>query len=240
MWRGLWTLAARAARGPCRPCVRQSSGAGAPGSGATIFALSSGQGRCGIAVIRTSGPASGHALRSLTAPRELPRARSASLRLLTDPRSGEPLDRALVLWFPGPHSFTGEDCAEFHVHGGPAVVSGVLQALGRVPGLRPAEAGEFTRRAFAHGKLSLTEVEGLADLIHAETEAQRRQALRQLDGELGQLCRGWAETLTKPTAKCESWQWPWTHTFEMPGAGRGCAPGRTWWSRDPPTRARAA
>ncbi|XP_059552282.1 tRNA modification GTPase GTPBP3, mitochondrial [Myotis daubentonii] len=205
MWRGLWTLVARAARGPCRPCARQGSGAPAPGSGATIFALSSGQGRCGIAVIRTSGPASGHALRSLTAPRELPRARSASLRLLTDPRSGEPLDRALVLWFPGPHSFTGEDCAEFHVHGGPAVVSGVLQALGRVPGLRPAEAGEFTRRAFAHGKLSLTEVEGLADLIHAETEAQRRQALRQLDGELGQLCGGWAETLTKALAHVEAY-----------------------------------
>lgn len=115
------------------------------------------------------------------------------------------MDRALVLWFPGPQSFTGEDCAEFHVHGGPAVVSGVLQALGRVPGLRPAEAGEFTRRAFAHGKLSLTEVEGLADLIHAETEAQRRQALRQLDGELGDLCCGWAETLTKALAHVEAY-----------------------------------
>ncbi|XP_035888421.1 tRNA modification GTPase GTPBP3, mitochondrial isoform X2 [Phyllostomus discolor] len=205
MWRGLWSLVARAARGPCRPCTRQGSGAPAPGSGATIFALSSGQGRCGIAVIRTSGPASGHALRSLTAPRDLPPARRACLRLLTDPRSEEPLDRALVLWFPGPQSFTGEDCAEFHVHGGPAVVSGVLQALGRVPGLRPAEAGEFTRRAFAHGKLSLTEVEGLADLIHAETEAQRRQALRQLDGELGHLCRGWAETLTKALAHVEAY-----------------------------------
>ncbi|XP_045709448.1 tRNA modification GTPase GTPBP3, mitochondrial isoform X2 [Phyllostomus hastatus] len=205
MWRGLWILVARAARGPCRPCTRQGSGAPAPGSGATIFALSSGQGRCGIAVIRTSGPASGHALRSLTAPRDLPPARRACLRLLTDPRSEEPLDRALVLWFPGPQSFTGEDCAEFHVHGGPAVVSGVLQALGSVPGLRPAEAGEFTRRAFAHGKLSLTEVEGLADLIHAETEAQRRQALRQLDGELGHLCRGWAETLTKALAHVEAY-----------------------------------
>ncbi|KAM5310603.1 5-taurinomethyluridine-[tRNA] synthase subunit GTPB3, mitochondrial isoform 2-T2 [Glossophaga mutica] len=205
MWRGLWTLVARAARGPCRPCTRQGSGTPAPGSGATIFALSSGQGRCGIAVIRTSGPASGHALRSLTVPQDLPPARRACLRLLTDPRSGEPLDRALVLWFPGPQSFTGEDCAEFHVHGGPAVVSGVLQALGRVPGLRPAEAGEFTRRAFAHGKLSLTEVEGLADLIHAETEAQRRQALRQLDGELGHLCRGWLETLTKALAHVEAY-----------------------------------
>ncbi|KAF0875145.1 GTPB3 GTPase, partial [Crocuta crocuta] len=195
MWRGLWTLVTRAARGPRRPCTRQGSGVPAAGAGATIFALSSGQGRCGIAVIRTSGPASGHALRSLTAPRDLPPARSACLRLLSHPRSGEPLDRALVLWFPGPQSFTGEDCAEFHVHGGPAVVSGVLQALGDVPGLRPAEAGEFTRRAFAHGKLSLTEVEGLADLIHAETEAQRRQALRQLG--LGHLCHGWAKTLTK-------------------------------------------
>lgn len=207
MWRGLWTLVSRAARGPHSPrlCTRQASGYPAPGSGATIFALSSGQGRCGIAVIRTSGSASGHALRSLTAPRDLPPARKACLRLLSDPRSGEPLDRALVLWFPGPQSFTGEDCAEFHVHGGPAVVSGVLQALGSVPGLRPAEAGEFTRRAFAHGKLSLTEVEGLADLIHSETEAQRRQALRQLDGELGDLCRGWAETLTKALAHVEAY-----------------------------------
>ncbi|EPY88466.1 tRNA modification GTPase GTPBP3, mitochondrial isoform V [Camelus ferus] len=163
MWRGLWTLIARAARGPRRSCTRQGSGAPAPSSGSTIFALSSGQGRCGIAVIRTSGPSSAHALRSLTAPQDLPPARRACLRQLSDPCSGEPLDRALVLWFPGPQSFTGEDCAEFHVHGGPAVVSGVLQALGSVPGLRPAEAGEFTRRAFAHGKLSLTEA-----LAHVE------------------------------------------------------------------------
>ncbi|XP_006877189.1 PREDICTED: tRNA modification GTPase GTPBP3, mitochondrial isoform X2 [Chrysochloris asiatica] len=205
MWRVLWTLQAREAHGLFRSCLRHASGAPASGSGTTIFALSSGQGRCGVAVIRTSGPASGPALRSLTAARDLPPARSARLRLLHDPRSKEPLDRALVLWFPGPQSFTGEDCAEFHVHGGPAVVSGVLQALGGVPGLRPAEAGEFTRRAFAHGKLSLTEVEGLADLIHAETEAQRRQALRQLDGELGQLCHNWAETLTKALAHVEAY-----------------------------------
>ncbi|XP_063084146.1 tRNA modification GTPase GTPBP3, mitochondrial isoform X1 [Cavia porcellus] len=193
MWRKLRSLAAW---GPRRLCT-------APG--ATIFALSSGHGRCGVAVIRTSGPSSLKALQSLTAPRALPRPRRASLRLLSDPRSGAPLDRALVLWFPGPRSFTGEDCAEFHVHGGPAVVNGVLEALGGVPGLRPAEAGEFTRRAFAHGKLSLPEVEGLADLIHAETEAQRRQALRQLDGELGQLSRGWAETLTKALAHVEAY-----------------------------------
>nr|KAF6401144.1 GTP binding protein 3, mitochondrial [Rousettus aegyptiacus] len=150
MWRVPWTLAARAARGPRRPCTRQGSDSSAPRSGSTIFALSSGQGRCGIAVIRTSGPASSHALRSLTAPRDLPRPRYACLRLLSDPCSGEPLDRALVLWFPGPQSFTGEDCAEFHVHGGPAVVSGVLQALGRVPGLRPAEAGADRGSAQEH------------------------------------------------------------------------------------------
>ncbi|XP_021483260.1 tRNA modification GTPase GTPBP3, mitochondrial isoform X1 [Meriones unguiculatus] len=188
-----------------RLCARQGSGAGSLAPGGTIFALSSGQGRCAIAVIRTSGPASGLALRSLTAAQEPPPARSACLRLLRHPRSGEPLDRALVLWFPGPQSFTGEDCVELHVHGGSAVVSGVLQALGSVPGLRPAEAGEFTRRAFAHGKLSLAEVEGLADLIHAETEAQRRQALRQLDGELGQLCQGWVKTLNKALAHVEAY-----------------------------------
>ncbi|NP_001011919.1 tRNA modification GTPase GTPBP3, mitochondrial precursor [Rattus norvegicus] len=205
MWRGLSALVTRPASAPLRLCARCSTGAESLVPGSTIFALSSGQGRCAIAVIRTSGPASGLALRSLTALREPPPARSACLRLLRHPCSGEPLDRSLVLWFPGPQSFTGEDCMELHVHGGPAVVSGVLQALGSVPGLRPAKAGEFTRRAFAHGKLSLTEVEGLADLIHAETEAQRRQALRQLDGELSQLCQGWAKTLTKALAHVEAY-----------------------------------
>lgn len=205
MWRGLSALVTQAAWAPLRLCARCSTSAESLVPSSTIFALSSGQGRCAIAVIRTSGPASGLALRSLTALQEPPPARRACLRLLRHPCSGEPLDRSLVLWFPGPQSFTGEDCVEFHVHGGPAVVSGVLQALGSVPGLRPAEAGEFTRRAFAHGKLSLTEVEGLADLIRAETEAQRRQALRQLDGELSQLCQGWAKTLTKALAYVEAY-----------------------------------
>ncbi|KAM9096715.1 5-taurinomethyluridine-[tRNA] synthase subunit GTPB3, mitochondrial isoform 2-T2 [Sarcophilus harrisii] len=180
----------------CRP---------ASGGRATIFALSSGQGKCGVAVIRISGPASGPALLGLMASKALPQPRVATLRLLQDPGSCEPLDRGLILWFPGPHSFTGEDCAEFHVHGGPAVVSAVLGALGSIPDLRPAEAGEFTKRAFQNGKLSLTEVEGLGDLIHAETEAQRRQALRQLQGELGQLCQGWGETLTTALAHLEAY-----------------------------------
>lgn len=170
----------------------------------TIFALSSGHGKCGVAVIRTSGPASGAALRSLTGQQELPRPRAVALRRIHDPSSAETLDRGLVIWFPGPHSFTGEDCSELHVHGGPAVVGGVLQALGRQPGLRPADPGEFTKRAFQNGKLGLTEVEGLGDLIHAETEAQRRQALRQMEGELGQLYQRWSEELTKALAHVEA------------------------------------
>ncbi|XP_043834841.1 tRNA modification GTPase GTPBP3, mitochondrial isoform X2 [Dromiciops gliroides] len=199
MWRRLGALVFGPAQNT-RLCTRPVSG-----GRATIFALSSGQGKCGVAVIRTSGPASGPALLGLTALRALPQPRVATLRLLREPGSSEPLDKGLILWFPGPHSFTGEDCAEFHVHGGPAVVSAVLGALGSLPGLRPAEAGEFTKRAFQNGKLSLTEVEGLGDLIHAETEAQRRQALRQLQGELGQLCQGWGETLTTALAHLEAY-----------------------------------
>ncbi|XP_067846900.1 tRNA modification GTPase GTPBP3, mitochondrial isoform X2 [Heptranchias perlo] len=171
----------------------------------TIFALSSGHGRCGVAVIRVSGPASSDALSCLTGRRPLPPARAAILQPLLDPRSGERLDVALVLRFPGPRSFTGEDCCEFHVHGGSAVVAGVLQALGNLPGLRPAEAGEFTKRAFRNGKLDLTEVEGLGDLIHAETEAQRRQALRQMAGDLGRLYGGWSQRLAQCLAHAEAY-----------------------------------
>ncbi|XP_030640717.1 5-taurinomethyluridine-[tRNA] synthase subunit GTPB3, mitochondrial [Chanos chanos] len=171
----------------------------------TIFALSSGQGRCGVAVIRVSGPDSAHALRTLTGrTRDLLTPRVAHLCSIRHPRSHELLDRGLVLWFPGPHSFTGEDSAEFHVHGGPAVISGVLQALGSLAGLRPAEAGEFTRRAFHAGKLDLTEVEGLGDLIHAETEAQRRQALRQMAGDLGRLYSNWSQQLKTCLAHAEA------------------------------------
>lgn len=168
----------------------------------TVFALSSGQGRCGVAVVRVSGPSSALAVRSMT--RVLPAARIASLRSIIHPQTQELLDRGLVLWFPGPRSFTGEDCAEFHIHGGPAVINGVLQALGSLPGLRPAEAGEFTRRAFSAGKLDLTEVEGLGDLIHAETEAQRRQALRQMAGDLGRIYQDWSDRLKRCLAHVEA------------------------------------
>ncbi|XP_077644888.1 5-taurinomethyluridine-[tRNA] synthase subunit GTPB3, mitochondrial [Lonchura striata] len=178
---------------------------GTGGTGDTIFALSSAPGRCGVAVIRASGPGSAGVLRSLTGTPGPPPPRVLALRRIRDPQSAETLDRGLVVWFPGPHSFTGEDCAELHVHGGPAVVSGVLRALGRLPGLRPAEPGEFTRRAFAHGKLDLTAAEGLRDLIGAETEAQRRQALRQMEGDLGRLYQRWSHALTQALAHLEAY-----------------------------------
>ncbi|HEY4344835.1 MAG TPA: tRNA uridine-5-carboxymethylaminomethyl(34) synthesis GTPase MnmE [Parvibaculum sp.] len=169
----------------------------------TIYALSSAGGRAGVAVIRVSGPATGDALEALTGQKS-PRPREAALRRLVDPASGAALDRALVIRFVGPQSFTGEDVAEFHVHGGRAVVESVLSALARVPGLRAAVAGEFTRRAFENGKLDLTEAEGLADLIDAETEAQRRQALRQMEGSLGRLYENWRGRLIRVLAYAEA------------------------------------
>jgi tRNA modification GTPase len=168
----------------------------------TIFALSSGHGRAGVAVIRVSGPGAGDAAKLLAG--SLPPPRKAALRTLRDPESSESLDRALVLLFPRPSSFTGEDVVEFHVHGGPAVIAGVVGALGRLPGMRAAEAGEFVRRAFANGRLDLTEVEGLADLIDAETAAQRRQALRQSEGALGELYERWRGELIEALAHVEA------------------------------------
>lgn len=167
----------------------------------TIFALASGAGRAAIAVMRISGPGTEMLLRRLAG--RLPRPRTASLRRLRDPRDGEPLDEALVLWFPGPRSYTGEDAAELHLHGGRAVVAGVAEALTAV-GARPAEPGEFTRRAFLHGRLDLTAAEGIADLIAAETAAQRRQALRQAGGALEQAYAAWAARLARLLARQEA------------------------------------
>jgi len=168
----------------------------------TIFALSSGRGRAGVAVIRVSGPASRLALDKLAG--GIPKRAAARLRRLEDPATGEALDEALVLYFEGPASFTGEDIAEFHVHGGLAVVEGVLEALGRLEGLRPAEPGEFARRAFANGKIDLTQAEGLADLIEAETRAQRRQALRQTGGALKELCAQWRDGIVRAASLLEA------------------------------------
>ncbi|KAL8583678.1 hypothetical protein ACOMHN_037401 [Nucella lapillus] len=168
-----------------------------PALSKTVFALSSGQGRCGVAVIRVSGPSCAEAVQKVCRMRRLPPARHAVLKRLWDPGSGEMIDRGLVLWFPGPGSFTGEDCAEFHVHGGTAVVSAMLEALGALAGLQPAQPGDFTKRAYLHGKMDLTAVEGLGDLIHAETAAQRRQALRQMGGDLGNLYSQWRTSILK-------------------------------------------
>ena len=168
----------------------------------TIFALASGAGRAAVAILRLSGPRSSEALRGLAG--SLPRPRVAALRVLRHPATGAELDRAIVLWFPAPHSFTGEDCAELQVHGGRAVVVATIEALGAFPGCRLAEPGEFTRRAFLNGKLDLAAVEGLADLIDAETEAQRRQALRQLDGVLGRWAGGLRERLLEARASAEA------------------------------------
>ncbi|WBX85467.1 tRNA uridine-5-carboxymethylaminomethyl(34) synthesis GTPase MnmE [Sphingosinicella microcystinivorans] len=167
----------------------------------TIFSLSSGRPPAGVAVVRVSGPAAGAALRALA--RRLPSPRRAALVRLRAP-DGDAIDDALVLWFPAPASFTGEDVAELHVTGGPAVVAALLGALGGMDGLRPAEPGEFARRAFDNGKLDLTQAEGLADLIDAETEAQRRQALRQASGGLKALAEAWHARLLSILAETEA------------------------------------
>jgi tRNA modification GTPase len=166
----------------------------------TIFALATASGRAGVAVIRISGPKSGETIRALTG-RKLPTLRTATLSYLKD-AEGTRLDEALVLWFVGPGSFTGEDMVELHTHGSVAVIEAVSKAL-YVLGLRQAEAGEFTRRAFENGKLDLTEAEGLADLIDAESEGQRRQALRQMAGGLKDVYEGWRTKVLDALAMVE-------------------------------------
>lgn len=156
----------------------------------TIYALSSGALPAAIAVIRVSGPRAGAALEALAC--GIPVARAPSLRTLRD-RKGDPLDRALVLWFPGPATATGEDLAELHCHGGRAVVAAVLGALGALEGLREAEPGEFTRRAFANGRIDLAEAEGLGDLLAAETELQRRGAMVAAGGRLSARVEEWRQ-----------------------------------------------
>jgi tRNA modification GTPase len=167
----------------------------------TIFALSSGRPPSAIAIVRVSGPQAGRALQSLAG--KIPTARQATRVLLRD-TAANPIDDAVVLWFPGPASATGEDVAEFHVHGGRAVLAAVFAALAATDHVRPAEPGEFTRRAFENGKLDLTEAEGLDDLIHADTDRQRRQALRQLKGLLGDRARDWRARIIEAQALFEA------------------------------------
>jgi tRNA modification GTPase len=168
----------------------------------TIFALSSAPGRAGVAVVRASGPLVPHILEALTG--RCPKPREARLSKIVDPACGEELDRGFILYFKAPHSFTGEDVGEFHLHGSPAVVKSMLRILAGFPNSRMAEPGEFTRRAFENGKLDLTAAEGLADLIDAETDAQRRQALRQSSGALGRLYEDWREMIVEASALAEA------------------------------------
>jgi len=168
----------------------------------TIFALSSGRPPAAIAVVRVCGPQARAALERLIG--RVPQPRQAALARVRDPASGEVIDEALALWFPAPHSETGEDMAELQLHGGHAVIAAVLAALGRIEGCRPAEAGEFTRRAFENGRHDLTAVEGLADLIAAETPAQRRQAFRQLKGLIGDRAEAWRRSLIQALALVEA------------------------------------
>ncbi len=191
-------------------------------SNSTIFALSSAPGRSGVAVVRVSGPNAGMVL-NVMAPKR-PKPREAAGRRILHPTSGELLDRGIVIWFPGPKSFTGEDAAELHLHGSVAVVRAVLAALALIPGCRPADPGEFARRAFDNGKIDLVEAEGLADLIDAETEGQRQQALRQSQGALSQLYESWRQTLIEAAGLVEA---SIDFSDETDVAGDAFAQGRT-------------
>jgi tRNA modification GTPase len=167
----------------------------------TIFALSSGRVPSAIAIVRLSGPQAGAALTLLAD--KIPDPRRATRALLRD-ANRQPIDDAIVLWFPGPSSATGEDVAEFHIHGGRAVLAALFASLSTIENVRAAEPGEFTRRAFENGKLDLTEAEGLDDLIHADTDRQRRQALRQLKGLLGDRARDWRTQIIEAAALIEA------------------------------------
>lgn len=167
----------------------------------TIFALSSGRPPAGIAVVRISGPQASAAIERLAG--RLPKPRVATFATLHR-AAGTAIDDAVVLFFPGPNSATGEDVVELQVHGSRAVLAALFEEIGTVSGLRAAEAGEFTRRAFENGKLDLTEAEGLDDLIHADTEAQRRQALRQFKGLLGERAEDWRQRIIEISALVEA------------------------------------
>lgn len=180
----------------------------------TIFALSSGAPPAGVAVIRVSGPQVRFVLETILG--EVPQPRMARLAKLRD-ASGEVLDHGLSLFFPSPYSFTGEDVAELQIHGGRASISAVLSRLSDLPGLRHAEAGEFTKRAFENGRMDLTAVEGLSDLIRAETEAQRKLAMGQAEGVLGALYSGWAHKMTHARAMVEA-ELDFSDEDDIPGA----------------------
>lgn len=168
----------------------------------TIFAVASGQPPAAIAMMRISGPSAFVTATEIVG--KLPPPRVAALRALRDPATGELLDRGIVLAFPGPATATGEDIVELHLHGGRAVIAAVSECLGRQPGLRRAEPGEFTRRALISGRIDLAEAEGLGELLTAQTEAQRRAAIASVEGAVSQAVRGWAERLLDVSAQVEA------------------------------------
>lgn len=170
----------------------------------TIYALSSAGGKAGVSVIRVSGPAAWHSLNALTPDQAQAQPRIARTYHLMNPHTKQAIDHALVIGFKAPHSFTGEDVIEYHCHGSPAVLEEFFEALSQMDGHRMAEHGEYTRRAFENGKLDLTEAEAVADLIDAETKAQKEQALLQMGGALSALYTGWAEELTRALAYIEA------------------------------------
>jgi tRNA modification GTPase len=159
----------------------------------TVAALSSGLVPSGVAVIRVSGPQVRFAIEKIAGTCPFPR--QVSLRSFSDPQTGQGIDKGLVLFFPGPNSFTGEDVAEFHCHGGRAIVDAMLRALWSLDGVRAADAGDFTRQAFVNGKFDLTQVEAVGDLIHASTSLQLDQALAQLDGAATRKLSAWKEAV---------------------------------------------
>jgi tRNA modification GTPase len=171
---------------------------------ATIFALASAPGRGGVAVFRISGPEAKKTIEKLCQPAALSNPREAVLRKIHHPQNGMAIDQALVLYFESPNSFTGEDVVELHLHGGRAIAQAVTEALSALPHFRLAEPGEFTRRAFENGKMDLTEAEAIADLVNAETQAQRRQALAQFEGALGKVYEEWRVRLSRLLAYLEA------------------------------------
>lgn len=185
----------------------------------TIFALSSGAGRAAIAIIRISGPDCALLLEQLA--NGIPPPRSFALRTLRHPSSGEILDRAVVVWLPAPRSFTGEDCIELQVHASPAVIGDIMAFLGSHSGVRPAEPGEFTRRAYLNGRMDLVEAEGLADLLEARTSGQRRQAMRQMSGLASSVFDGWRQELLLIRADVEAV----VDFADEPGVAEAAAPG---------------
>jgi len=169
----------------------------------TIYSLSTGAGSSGVAIIRLSGSASEEVLKKLTR-KQTPKPRLASLRRIHSPVNQDAIDEGIVIWFPGPNSYTGEDVVEFHVHGGPSITEEVLKSISTISSCRIAEPGEFTRRAFQSGKMDLTSAEAVADLIDAKTIEQRRQALKQFDGQLAGLYDEWRKQLIDLLAYAES------------------------------------